>query len=178
MKHAKKLLLLCWLAMSPLMAAENDRNLPVDISAAYSDFDAAAGTTILRGSVVITQGSMRISAASGRVFSMDRKISRVELEGSPAIIEQTIDGKGQMEASANYIEYDAGRSVIILTGDANIQHPQGKLSGESIRYDLINETFQGQSQNGADRVHIILEPADEETKTDETGAEPDPEGSS
>jgi len=170
MKPVKHLILLFLLFSGPALTAENDRNMPVDISAAFSDFDAAAGTTLLRGKVIISQGSLQINAAEGQVFSKDRKISRVQLQGSPAHIEQTIDGKGQMEASANQIEYDASRSVIILTGNARILHPQGELSGESIRYDLIKESFQGQSQNGDDRVHIILEPAEEPALEEETGA--------
>ena len=170
MKPVKQFILLCLLTGGSLLAAENDRNLPVDISAAFSDFDAAAGTTHLRGNVIISQGSLQINASEGQVFSKDRKISRVELRGSPAHIEQTIDGKGRMEASARQIEYDASRSIIILTGNARILHPQGELSGESIRYDLINESFQGQSQNGNDRIHIILEPAEEPAPATGTGA--------
>ena len=173
MKPVNHLILVCLLISGPVLAAENDRNMPVDISAAFSDFDAAAGTTRLRGNVIISQGSLQINAAEGQVFSKDRKISRVDLQGSPAHIEQTIDGKGRMEASARQIEYDASRSVIILTGNARILHPQGELSGESIRYDLINESFQGQSQNGDDRVHIILEPAEEPVPQVDTGTSPE-----
>ena len=48
---------------------------------------------------------------------------------------------------------------VLLHGDAAVQHPQYKISGEQLIYDLNVQHFQGSSDaNGNGRIHIRLDP--------------------
>lgn len=149
-----------------LQAATADRSQPIEILANSSDSSTGKGITILEGDVSITQGSLRIEADRGEIRMVEGRVNQVLLTGTPVSLEQLVDNKGQMQARARRVQYDAVNSVITLTGSAQLNHPQGQVNGETIRYDLVNETFQGTGSD--ERVRILLEPP----AAEDTAAEP------
>ena len=153
-------LLFCLLCLNmPLMALESDRQQPLEVNANSTDGTLGDGVTTLRGNVEIHQGTLHISADEAEVNKIAGRVSSVTFRGKPASLEQEIEEQGLVHATANIIDYQVASGLVTLTGSADVKHPQYKISGESLTYDLNIQHFQGSSdENGNGRIHILLDP--------------------
>ena len=153
-------LLLCLLCLSlPLMALESDRQESLEVKANSTDGTLGDGITTLRGNVEIRQGTLHITADEAEVNKTDGRVSSVTFRGQPAFLEQEIEEQGLVQATANVIDYQVASGLVTLTGNADVKHPQYKISGDLLTYDLNIQHFQGTSdQNGNGRIHILLDP--------------------
>ena len=151
---------LCLLCLSlPLMALESDRQQPLEVNANSTDGTLGDGVTTLRGNVEIHQGTLHITADEAEVSKIDGRVSSVTFRGQPAFLEQEIEEQGLVQATANVIDYQVASGMVTLTGSADVKHPQYKISGESLTYDLNIQHFQGSGdENGNGRIHILLDP--------------------
>jgi len=164
----------------PLLALESDRQKPLEVSANSTDGTLGDGATVLRGSVDIRQGSLHISADEAEVNKADGRVTSVTFRGAPASLEQEIEEQGTVRATANTIDYQVASGLVTLTGKADVQHPQYKITGELLTYDLNLQHFQGSSdENGNGRIHIRLDPEVINSKNIKDGIvnTPDKEGS-
>lgn len=155
------LLLALLLPTLPVAALESDHEQPMEILARDSDTDLEAGVHRLIGNVEIRQGSLYIHAERGEVHQPGRteEITRVILEGSPALLEQALDnGAGHMRARAARIDFDRGANTVVLTGNVRIEDPRGTLSGERIVYDIAHGRIQGHSGGDDGRVRFVIPP--------------------
>lgn len=142
-----------------LVALESDRQEPLEVSANSTDGTLGDGATVLRGNVDIRQGTLHISADEAEVNKADGKVTSVTFRGKPASLEQEIEEQGLVSATAKTIEYQVASGLVTLTGNADVQHPQYKITGDLLTYDLNIQHFQGSSdQNGNGRIHIRLDP--------------------
>lgn len=147
---------------SSTFALQSDREQPINIVADTSEVDAKTGYTRITGGVVITQGSLNVNADEARVYVVDGKVNRVELDGRPATWKQQLDNGEDMNARALHIDYKVPVGIIELTGDALVNHPQGKISGASLLYELDTEKLRGfskQNSNDNERIQITIEPS-------------------
>ena len=151
---------LCLLCLSlPLMALESDRQQPLEVKANSTDGTLGDGVTTLRGNVEIHQGTLHITADEAEVSKIDGRVSSVTFRGQPAFLEQEIEEQGLVQATANVIDYQVASGLVMLTGSADVKHPQYRISGELLTYDLNIQHFQGSSdENGNGRIHILLDP--------------------
>ena len=151
---------LCLLCLSlPLMALESDRQQPLEVNANSTDGTLGDGVTTLRGNVEIHQGTLHITADEAEVSKIDGRVSSVTFRGQPAFLEQEIEEQGLVQATANVIDYQVASGLVMLTGSADVKHPQYRISGELLTYDLNIQHFQGSSdENGNGRIHILLDP--------------------
>lgn len=152
------MLLLPVLFGAPGLAAQSDREQPLNITAAQSDFDAESGVTELTGEVEIRQGSLEIAADRARVYTREGKVSEVHLFGQPVEWQQQVAEQGLMRADAREVEYRVADGIVTLTGGAHVVHPQGELFGEVLRYDLNRQRLSGNGDDEGSRVRIRLEP--------------------
>jgi lipopolysaccharide export system protein LptA len=144
---------------TPLLALESDRQEPLEVSANSTDGTLGDGVTTLRGNVDIRQGTLHIQADEAEVNKTDGKVSSVTFRGAPAALEQEIEEQGLVRAIANTIDYQVASGLVTLTGNADVQHPQYKISGELLTYDLNIQHFKGsgdETNNG--RIRIRLDP--------------------
>ncbi len=147
-----------WVMLLPAATAlESDRQQPIDVSADSSELDARTGFTHIMGSVVILQGTLEVKADDAQVFVDSGRVTRVLLNGNPATWKQQMDSLEWMDAHAAQIDYQVNDATILLTGDAQVNHPQGQITGDKLTYDLDAEKLRGDSSNGG-RVKIRLEP--------------------
>jgi lipopolysaccharide export system protein LptA len=150
--------LLALLVLSPSMLAarSTDREQPMNIEADYADATLAADSQSVLRNVVITQGTMRIAAATATVTRVADEITRVLLEGAPASLQQENDNGAMMKASANRIDYDTAADVVVLTGSVMVDEGTNTMSGERITYDLNS----GQLNAGAEgsRIRMTIQP--------------------
>jgi lipopolysaccharide export system protein LptA len=143
----------------PSLALQSDREKPLEVYADNTDGFLGDGVTTLRGKVDIRQGSLHITADEAEVDKADGKVKSVTLHGKPAYLEQEIEDQGRVTATANRIDYQVATGLVTLTGNANVVHPQYRISGDILTYDLNIQHFEGTSDNNPDgRVRIQLDP--------------------
>jgi lipopolysaccharide export system protein LptA len=114
------------------------------------------GKCQFKGNVVITQGTLKIQAATADVIRKGGEIAQVVLTGKPVRMNQLMDDGSPMEAVADRMEYDVPNEIITLIGNYTVTSPRGSNSGQRMVYN----TRTGQMQGGGDgtRVHTILQP--------------------
>ncbi len=141
------------------MALESDRQQPLEVNADSTDGMLGDGITTLSGHVEIRQGTLLIRADRAEVDKTDGKVHQITLTGNTASLQQEIEDQGLVRARARSIEYKVSTGMVILSGEAEVKHPQYEVSGEQLRYDLNLQHFEGNgSKDGNGRVHIRLDP--------------------
>lgn len=140
-------------------ALQSDRQQPLEVTAAATDGMLGDGLTVLRGDVDIRQGSLHIRADLAEVAKQDGKVQLITLRGNPAYLEQEIEEQGLVQAEAATITYQVGEGVVVLQGDARVQHPQYQINGDQLTYDLDAQHFEGTGSDDPDgRIRIRLDP--------------------
>lgn len=142
-------------------ALESDRLQPLEVSANDTGGSLGDGTTVLRGDVEIRQGTLHVLASEARVEKADGRVHTIILLGTPARLSQEIEEQGLVEAEANRITYQVSAGVVQLNGAADVVHPQYRISGDTLVYNLDTQHFEGagSADPGEDgRITIQLEP--------------------
>ncbi len=162
MPHGKYLCcllaLLALLTAGPLAALESDRQQPLLVNADATDGTLGDGKAVLRGNVVISQGSLRVQADTAEIEKTDGKVRLVALTGNPVHLQQEIENEGLVTATARTINYQVASGLVTLTGNADVNHPQYEISGEVLTYDMNLQHFQGSGGDGNGRIRIQLAP--------------------
>jgi lipopolysaccharide export system protein LptA len=151
--------LLAALLLLPALAfgLSSDREQPMDVDAEHMDGELTANGAIeLRGNVLIRQGTLRIDADRANVQRRAGEIARIEFNGAPARMEQTLDAGGSARAQAGHIDYDPKARVVVLTGDVVVTQPEGSMRGERITYNLQTGNLSG-GETGS-RIRMRIEP--------------------
>lgn len=157
-QHALALGLALCLPLSA-SALQSDRQQPLEVTAASTDGMLGDGLTVLRGDVDIRQGSLHIRADLAEVAKQGGKVQLITLRGKPAYLEQEIEEQGLVQAEAATITYQVGNGVVVLQGDARVQHPQYQINGDQLTYDLDAQHFEGTGSDSPDgRIRIRLDP--------------------
>lgn len=171
-------LLCCLMAWAPqLVALKTDRQQPLEVNADSTAGLLGDGTTVLSGNVVVTQGTLHIRADQAEVEKVDGKVRTVILRGGPAFMAQEIEEQGMVEARARTITYQVSTGKVTMTGEADVQHPQYQVSGDTLTYDLNRQHFEGTGeQDGSGRIRIRLDPEVLPEEQAEDSATADPEG--
>jgi lipopolysaccharide export system protein LptA len=148
------------LLFTPLtaMALKSDRQQPLEVNADTTEGTLADGTATLRGHVEIRQGSLLIRADVAAVEKVEGRVRRVELDGRPVHLQQEIEQEGLVKAEASKVEYEVATGIVTLTGAADVEHPQYRISGEMLRYDMNAQHFQGSGGEADGRIRIRLDP--------------------
>lgn len=163
----RKLLFRCAARMPGLLLAfivssagalETDRQQPLEINADSTDGSLGDGRAELRGNVLIRQGSLLIKADVAEVEKVEGRVREVILTGAPVHLEQEIEQQGLVQATANRIEYRVATGLVTLMGAADVDHPQYRVSGDVLKYDLNQQHFQGSGEQESGRIRIELDP--------------------
>jgi lipopolysaccharide export system protein LptA len=172
------LCLLLLLASGPLHALKSDRQEPLDVKADATDGTLGDGLATLKGNVEINQGTLMISADVANVSKSEGRVTLIELTGNPVHLQQEIENEGLVTAEAARIEYEVASGLVTLTGKADVVHPQYRISGEKLVYDMNIQHFQGSGGEQNGRIQIRLDPELlEENQTDAVKEQPkDTEG--
>ena len=97
---------------------------------------------------------------------------RFEFDGSPVHLQQEIEAEGLVSAEARNVEYEVATGIVTLTGAADVNHPQYRISGEVLRYDMNIQHFEGSGAHDQGRIRIRLDP---EVIPGESAIDPAPE---
>ena len=182
LKNPKLLSCLIALLLIPsAWALENDRQQPLKIvadSAVLSDKD---GTATYTGNVVLTQGTLKISASRLHIKTQQGKVELVTAEGKPAnFTQQPAAEQASVVATALTIDYQVKEQTLILRRKASIVQNENVFKGEEIVYEIQSQRLKAVGQTketpkgepGTGRVEMILPSAAE--LTPETKPKPAP----
>lgn len=141
-------------------ALPEDASQPIRLTADKATYSERTGVTTYSGNVIISQGTLKISASSLVVnLHGDRSIASAQATGSPASFEQVISAeKGLAKGSAQKIDYNAVSGIVTLTGNAKLTQNGASFSGNSIRYSLKAGDVEA-TAGGGRRVELIIPPS-------------------
>ena len=110
--HIKSMLRCASLFLSALLAvplyalaADNDRQQPVNLRADRIDIDQKKELSLYRGHVVFSQGTLRLTAARAAVQNRGNAVETVTAEGKPVTFRHRPEGQKE------FVEGTAGRAV-------------------------------------------------------------------
>lgn len=150
---------LCLLAASgSLQALKSDRQQPLEVNADTTDGTLGDGTATLKGNVEIQQGTLLVKADVANVIKAEGRVRRVDLSGNPVHLQQEIENEGLVTAQAEKIVYEVATGIVTLTGAADVVHPQYRISGDILVYDMNLQHFQGSGGDDNGRIRIQLDP--------------------
>lgn len=161
MKRHKRILLLAIALLSipgPVLALKSDRQQALEVNADATDGTLGDGMATLQGNVEIRQGSLLITADIATVEKVEGKVRRFELNGTPVHLQQEIEEQGLVTAEASKVEYEVATGIVTLTGAADVVHPQYRINGEILKYDMNTQHFQGTGGDNNGRIRIRLAP--------------------
>jgi len=172
-------------------ALSSDNDQPMDVNANSSKSVASRtgaandpDITDLDGNVVITRGSIKITAAHARIYQIPSgakdanagKFSHIVLTGKPAHMQQLHDGDcGLMTADANTIDYKPLTNLAELTGNVKVvQAGRGESHSEHMIYNTDTGDMESGDSSPTSRVHMVMEPsgAKPAPRTDNCGFPP------
>ncbi|MEY4752933.1 MAG: hypothetical protein RJA44_608 [Pseudomonadota bacterium] len=161
------LLCLGLLAAGAAQAERADREQPLEIDAGQVRIDGKRKLRVLSGGVEIRRGSLLIRAAQIELRETPQGDIAVAIgsEAEPALFRQKREGLDeQVEGRAQRVEYDTAGETVRLTQQAVLRRWNGgtlaeELSGQSILYDHVRESFEVQGGSAAGgRVRAVVAP--------------------
>lgn len=147
-------------------ALPSDANQPIKLLADKATYSERTGVTSYSGNVIITQGTLRLTADDITVnLSQQRSINSAVATGRPATMQQIVTKeKGLAKGQANKIDYNAVTGIITLTGNAKLDQNGASFAGNVIRYSLKAGDVEA-TAGGNQRVELILPPSNSTNKS-------------
>jgi len=141
-------------------ALPSDANQPIKLLADKATYSERTGVTSYSGNVIITQGTLRLTADDITVnLSQQRSINSAVATGRPATMQQIVTKeKGLAKGQANKIDNNAVNGIITLTGNAKLDQNGASFAGNVIRYSLKAGDVEA-TAGGNQRVELILPPS-------------------
>lgn len=147
------------------LALSTDKDQPMNIQADRVDIDDEKGTSIFRGKVIITRGSIRITGDKVTVYrDKEKNLDKVHAVGKPAHFQQRPDNKpDDVIAEALDLRYNAVTETLDLKKQAKAIQGGNVTTGDHIIYKsktdtVIAKSAPGKKNNDGGRVNITIQP--------------------
>ncbi|MDX1443577.1 MAG: lipopolysaccharide transport periplasmic protein LptA [Gammaproteobacteria bacterium] len=162
-----RLLLLGFLLIAYPVAGIAGNEAPLIVDADDFEADQTREISVFKGNVSIQKGAVHILADEVRLKAKDGELQSGTIIGSPARFEQMPEDGEPIKGRAKRIEYDAANEIVVLTGEAWVNQGGDEFSGETIRYDLVQEkVLATSSESTPQRVRIIFTPRNNQESED------------
>ena len=139
------------------LATPEDRKLPLDINADWSEFTGGTPTGIYRGSVVLTQGHLTITADEAIFQLQDGELEYIIATGNPVKIkdlpkmdEPWVFGEGLT------LSYYPKKQMLELKTNARVDQNKDTVTADLITYDLETRKINAE-RSPDDRVHFTIQ---------------------
>jgi lipopolysaccharide export system protein LptA len=153
------------LAAWPAAAERADREKEIVVGADRSTADDANRTIVFDGNVVVTQGTMRMTAAKVTVKEDAERHKIYVANGAPVTFRQKRDKVDEwVEGFAERAEFDDRNDVLKLFNRARVKSNQNEITGDFISYDMKREVADvsgappGLTPPPSSRVKVIILP--------------------
>ncbi len=157
-----------------VQARTDDRNKEMTIdSDTQSGSLMGDGVITLSGNVVITQGTLNITAAQADIHMKGGEPVRAVFTGKQARMKQQLDDGSWMEATADKIDYDIKAEIIVLTGNYKVVSNQGTNTGQKMTYNTRTGEMNSGGGDGG-RVRTVIPPKNKGAPAATPAAKPAP----
>ncbi|HET8552285.1 MAG TPA: lipopolysaccharide transport periplasmic protein LptA [Gammaproteobacteria bacterium] len=159
------LCILAWALPQRAYALKSDARQPINITADRWDHTGSAngdnGTSVYTGHVVITQGSIRITADQATLTLKNGKLKKAVIVGSPATFYQAKEDAKPVHGHAREIHYDTDTSTVELIDNARVDQGGQLITANYIRYNTqAGKVIAHRAKQKKGRVHIVIPPKD------------------
>jgi lipopolysaccharide export system protein LptA len=174
MKREVMIACLCAMSAAPALGERADREKQIVVAGDRALANDADNTLVFDGNVVITQGTMRMTAAKVTVREDKDKHQFYVANGAPVTFRQKRDNADEwIEGFADRAEFDDRTDVLKLFNRAKVKRNNDELTGDFITYDMRKELAEvtgappgATAPAGTGRVKVIITPP----KRDDKGA--------
>ena len=184
MRSSLAVTLICALALvaaRPALAEKADREKEIVVNADRLVANDAKKTSTFEGNVIVTQGTMRMTAARVMVKEDAERHKVYVANGAPVTFRQKRDKVDEwVEGYAERAEFDDRNDVLKLYSNARVKSNQNEITGDFISYDMKREVAEvsgappGQAvPANAGRVKVIIVPPKKEGEGDKKGKDKD-----
>lgn len=168
-RASKRALLAAGLLLAgAVQALESDRRQPVQLDADRAEMNNATGVGIYTGNVVLTQGTMKITADRMTVHTTpEGQVRRIIAEGKQATFRQLPEGQSEyVHARAPRMEYRMQEPASVdLTGGAVLTQGKNEFAGQVIHYDVSQDVVTAHGgQQEQERIRITFFPGEKDGK--------------
>ena len=145
-------------------ALESDREQPIRIQADAAIVDETNGSSVYKGNVIITQGTLEVIANEVEIFTSAGEVIQIiattdkDSEVLAHYQQQINDAMDMVVADAQKITYLIQEDKLHLSGDARLQKIQDVFTGQLLSYDLERGIVNLNSLGGSDRVKMTITP--------------------
>jgi len=141
--HAPAFALVLLAALPAAHAEKADREKDIQILADSGTGDDGKGEIVYEGNVVITQGTLRVTAARVVLRQDGEGLKSMVATGTPVTFRQKRDKVDDwVEGEAKRAEFDERTELLKLLQGARLKSAQGEVTGEVITYDRGRDFFQ------------------------------------
>ncbi|HXN15597.1 MAG TPA: lipopolysaccharide transport periplasmic protein LptA [Usitatibacter sp.] len=162
-------------------AERADREKEIVVGADHLTADDANHTSTFEGSVVVTQGTMRITASKVTVKEDAERHKYYVASGAPVTFRQKRDRVDEwVEGFAERAEFDDRNDVLRLFKRARVKSNQNEIAGDFISYDMRRDLAEvsgappGSVAPNASRVKVIILPPKKASEDEPTQSPPPP----
>ncbi len=138
-------------------AVPEDRKLPLDINADWSEFSGGTPTGIYRGNVILTQGNLSIHADEAIFQLKDGELEYIIATGTPVKIKDLPQAnEAWITGEGGKLSYFPKRNVLELETNARIEQNKDIVTANKITYNLDSRTINAE-RSPKDRVHFTIQ---------------------
>jgi lipopolysaccharide export system protein LptA len=157
----------------PAHAERADREKPVNIEADKMTADDNKKSTHFEGRVILTQGTIRLTADDMTVREDADGFKFATAYGNPVTFRQKREGVNEwVDGMAQHVEYNGKLDRIELFDKALVRRDKDEIRGNYLSYDTKTEFLQARGAGATDggqaspngRVHVTLQPKNDKTK--------------
>ncbi|WP_372880505.1 lipopolysaccharide transport periplasmic protein LptA [Psychromonas sp.] len=173
MKNNKISLVISMLVISfSSLALESDFDQPIHVSSISQRAAMKDNTVVFQDDVLLTQGTIKLTADKLTIIRGDKPNHEIMIaEGKSATFYQTQEDGRPLDAQANKIHYDVAKSIITLTGKAQIKQLDSQINGSKIVYSLDSEELTVSNEGEKQRVTTVFLPAQFDNNKEDKTAE-------
>jgi lipopolysaccharide export system protein LptA len=165
----------------PAAAEKADSDQPLQIESDRMSANDLTKEAMFEGDVVLTKGSIRLTADRIVVKEQDKGSHHAVATGNPVRFRQRMDSKeGKapvwVDGEAQRIEYDEGTEKVELFDKARVNRDGDEVRGDYILYDQRTEYFsvRGGKGSSSGRVRAIIQPKTTQERPDRPPSNPAP----
>ena len=170
------ILAFCLLIPPEASAEKADRKEKIKINAVDGDADHGKGFYRLEKSVVITQGTLKLTADRGTAQTTADDNYNAILNGKPVCFRQRTDNGDWAQGVSDRVDYDSGKGIVELFGNAVLFIGEDETTANYIIYNTQTSKYEAREskerKSEGKGVSFILQPREkDESATDEKSAD-------